>query len=94
MGVFTKKKLNFSKLEYCSLFAKVNFSVIHFLKSNDWVKGFVNYRKSYILTVKNNDKWIFLILFFFPIVLLWRLDLRLTLHQHRWAVAGHEFCSK
>ena len=60
--------------------------------------------KSYILTVKNNDNWTFLIFFAFTIVFSLELKTRLyylsntittdtSPHLHRWAVARHKLCN-
>ena len=69
-------KLTLSKLEYYFLYGKGNFSAIHpthittyrFWRTMVSSKILLIIRKSYILTVKNNDNWTFLIFFVFTIV--------------------------
>ena len=96
------------KLEYYFLCGKVNFIVIHpthiiiysFWRTTFSSKGLSIIGKSYILTVKNNDNWTFLVFSVFKSHFLWSqsldyinylLLLKLILHLYRWAVAGHKF---
>ena len=70
------QKLTLSELEYYFLYGKGNFSAIHpthittyrFWRTMFSSKILLIIRKSYILTVKNNDNWTFLIFFVFTIV--------------------------
>ena len=85
MGVFSKKKLKLSKLEYYYFCGKVNFSVMHpthitiysFRRTMSSSRVLSIIGKSYILTVKNNDHWTFLIFFVFTIMFPLGLETRL-----------------
>ena len=80
--IFIKKKLKLSKLECYSLCRKDSFSLIHTTHITIYSFGGTMFTskvsqiivKSYILTVKNNDNWTFLIFFVKDIVFPLKLE--------------------